>query len=40
MDLAMEAVEGAAKDAGLRLADIDGAQVDWPGPGGVPGEGS
>jgi acetyl-CoA acetyltransferase len=40
MDLALEAVEGAIADAGLRPADIDGAQADWPGPGGVPGEGS
>jgi acetyl-CoA acetyltransferase len=40
MGLAMEAFEGAVTDAGLRLSDVDGAQVDWPGPGGVPGEGS
>lgn len=40
MDLALEAVCGAIEDAGLTPADIDGAQVDWPGPGGVPGEGS
>ncbi|WP_405720354.1 thiolase family protein [Streptomyces sp. NBC_01537] len=40
MDLALEAVQGAISDAGLTPADIDGAQADWPGPGGVPGEGS
>ncbi|MEV5712861.1 thiolase family protein [Amycolatopsis mediterranei] len=40
MDLAVEAVTGAIADAGLRPSDVDGAQVDWPGPGGVPGEGS
>jgi acetyl-CoA acetyltransferase len=40
MDLAVEAVTGAIADAGLQPSDVDGAQVDWPGPGGVPGEGS
>jgi acetyl-CoA acetyltransferase len=40
MDLALEAVAGAIADAGLAPSDVDGAQVDWPGPGGVPGEGS
>ncbi|TDU01773.1 acetyl-CoA acetyltransferase [Streptomyces sp. 846.5] len=40
MDLALEAVQGAIADAGLRPSDVDGAQVDWPGPGGVQGEGS
>lgn len=40
MDLALEAVTGAIADAGLAPRDVDGAQVDWPGPGGVPGEGS
>lgn len=40
MDLALEAVRGAIADAGLTFGDVDGAQVDWPGPGGVPGEGS
>ncbi|MEU4248870.1 thiolase family protein [Amycolatopsis sp. NPDC026612] len=40
MDLALEAVTGAIADAGLSPSDVDGAQVDWPGPGGVPGEGS
>jgi acetyl-CoA acetyltransferase len=40
MSLAIEAVKGAAADAGLCPADIDGAQVDWPGPGGIPGDGS
>jgi acetyl-CoA acetyltransferase len=39
MDLALEAVEGAIADAGLRPSDVDGAQADWPGPGGVPGDG-
>jgi acetyl-CoA acetyltransferase len=38
MDLALEAVEGSIADAGLRPGDVDGAQVDWPGPGGVPGD--
>ena len=40
MSLAMEAAKGAAADAGLCLADIDGAQLDWPGPGGVRDDGS
>ncbi|MEU6745461.1 thiolase family protein [Spirillospora sp. NPDC046719] len=40
MDLALEAVRGALADAGLTAADVDGAQLDWPGPGGVEGEGS
>lgn len=40
MDLALEAVRGAITDAGLTPADVDGAQVDWPGPGGVTDEGS
>lgn len=40
MSLAMEAVKGAAADAGLCPADIDGAQLDWPGPGGVRDDGS
>ncbi|MFC5747917.1 thiolase family protein [Actinomadura rugatobispora] len=40
MDLALDAVRGAISDAGLTPADIDGAQLDWPGPGGVAGEGS
>ncbi|MFV2176650.1 thiolase family protein [Actinomadura sp. LOL_016] len=40
MDLAMDAVRGAIADAGLTPADVDGAQLDWPGPGGVEGEGS
>ncbi|UGQ11227.1 thiolase family protein [Yinghuangia sp. ASG 101] len=40
MDLALEAVRGAVADAGLTTADIDGAQLDWPGPGGVVDEGS
>ncbi|OLE29248.1 MAG: hypothetical protein AUG49_00085 [Catenulispora sp. 13_1_20CM_3_70_7] len=40
MSLAIQAAKGAAADAGLCLADIDGAQLDWPGPGGVPDDGS
>jgi acetyl-CoA acetyltransferase len=40
MDLALEAVRGAIADAGLRPSDVDGAQVDWPGPGGATDEGS
>jgi acetyl-CoA acetyltransferase len=40
MGLALEAVLGAVADAGLRPSDVDGAQVDWPGPGGVRDEGA
>ncbi len=38
LDLAQEAVFGAITDAGLTLADVDGAAADWPGPGGHPGD--
>jgi acetyl-CoA acetyltransferase len=36
--VALAAVDGALADAGLTRRDIDGMAVDWPGPGGVPGE--
>ena len=35
-DLVIEAVKGAIADAGLKPRDVDGAAVDWPGPGGAP----
>jgi acetyl-CoA acetyltransferase len=35
-DLVIEAVKGAIADAGLQPRDVDGAAVDWPGPGGAP----
>jgi len=35
-DLVIEAVKGAIADAGLTPRDIDGAAIDWPGPGGAP----
>jgi acetyl-CoA acetyltransferase len=37
-DLVIEAVKGAIADAGLRPRDVDGAAIDWPGPGGAPAE--
>jgi acetyl-CoA acetyltransferase len=40
MDLVLEAALGAIADAGLLPGDVDGAALDWPGPGGVPGEAS
>jgi acetyl-CoA acetyltransferase len=39
-DLALEAALGAIRDAGLEPGDVDGAQLDWSGPGGAAGEGS
>lgn len=39
MDLAVAAVRGALADAGLTTDQVDGAQLDWPGPG-APGDGS
>ena len=39
-DLALEAALGAIRDAGLDPSDVDGAQLDWSGPGGAPGEGA
>lgn len=33
-DVCLEAVTGALEDAGLTFADVDGAAIDWPGPGG------
>ena len=35
-DLVIEAVKGAIADAGLQPRDVDGAAIDWPGPGGAP----
>ena len=35
-DLVIEAVKGAIADAGLEPRDVDGAAIDWPGPGGAP----
>ena len=37
-DLIIEAVKGAIADAGLKPRDVDGVAVDWPGPGGAPGD--
>lgn len=37
-ELVCAAVDGALADAGLSRGDVDGVAVDWPGPGGVPGE--
>lgn len=37
-DIVIEAVKGAIADAGLHPRDVDGAAVDWPGPGGAPGD--
>lgn len=38
LELLMEAIDGALADAGLSHADVDGAAISWPGPGGIPGE--
>ena len=35
-DIVIEAVKGAIADAGLKPRDVDGAAIDWPGPGGAP----
>ena len=35
-DIVIEAVKGAIADAGLTPRDVDGAAIDWPGPGGAP----
>jgi acetyl-CoA acetyltransferase len=35
-DLVIEAVKGAIADAGLSPREVDGAAIDWPGPGGAP----
>jgi acetyl-CoA acetyltransferase len=35
-DIVIEAVKGAVADAGLTPRDVDGAAIDWPGPGGAP----
>ncbi|MEU7550895.1 thiolase family protein [Streptomyces sp. NPDC044571] len=40
MDLALEAARGALADAGLEPSEVDGAQLDWPGPGGAPDDGA
>ena len=37
-DLVIEAVKGAIADAGLAPREVDGVAVDWPGPGGAPGD--
>ena len=37
-ELMLEAAHGAVAEAGLTPADVDGAAIQWPGPGGVPGE--
>lgn len=37
-DVVVEAVKGAIADAGLSPRDVDGAAIDWPGPGGAPGD--
>jgi acetyl-CoA acetyltransferase len=34
-DITLEAVTGALEDAGLSRDDVDGAALDWPGPGGA-----
>ena len=38
MQLCMEVIQGALKDAGIPLAEVDGIAVDWPGPGGTAGD--
>lgn len=38
-DSTLEAVRGALDDAGLHSRDVDGVAVEWPGPGGLIGEG-
>src|SRR4051812_7698668 len=37
-DIVVEAVKGAIADAGLTPRDVDGAAIDWPGPGGAPSD--
>jgi acetyl-CoA acetyltransferase len=37
-DVVFEAVLGAIADAGLSPREVDGAAIDWPGPGGAPGD--
>lgn len=37
-ELIIEAVKGALADAGLSPRDVDGVAIDWPGPGGAPGD--
>lgn len=37
-DIVIEAVKGAIADAGLQPHEVDGAAIDWPGPGGAPGD--
>jgi acetyl-CoA acetyltransferase len=38
MRLTLQAIEGALADAGVDRTEVDGAAVDWPGPGGSPGD--
>jgi acetyl-CoA acetyltransferase len=38
MRLTLQAIDGALADAGVKRAEVDGAAVDWPGPGGSPGD--
>jgi acetyl-CoA acetyltransferase len=38
LDLAHSAVLAALDDCGIPVADVDGLAVDWPGPGGAPGD--
>jgi acetyl-CoA acetyltransferase len=37
-DVVVEAVKGAIADAGLTPREVDGAAIDWPGPGGAPAD--
>lgn len=36
--LMIEAIQGALADAGLDRRDVDGVAIEWPGPGGAPGD--
>lgn len=38
MQLAIEVIRGALDDAGMAMDEVDGIAVDWPGPGGAPGD--